>query len=172
MKLIADLFTRNETRGSSLVEDRTARLAAAPAAPAHRGGFSVHFGGASDAYDLWLSASEPDEAAGLPFDGLSLSWHRGPDGVARGQVCFRGAVVCDALSLDAPAGGQSGYTRRFLRAQGLSHGRAAVLATLSARPVLVTSGHGHTLPHEAVRQIHRMLIESLERWDRLSATAA
>ena len=169
MKLIANLFTRNETRGFGLVTDRAPRMAETRAS---ENVLSAHFGdAASDAYDLWLSCPEGDPAAGTTVDGLSIMWQREPGGVAWGRVCFRGAVVCEALSLDASADGASGYSRRSLRARGIPRGRAAILSKLSGRPVLATFGRGPVLPHETMRQVHRMLVESLGRWDRLSRTA-
>jgi hypothetical protein len=121
----------------------------------------VHFPGRGAEHSLWLAEAMTDEASETTTDAMALSWQRGPDGVLRGEVAMRGAVVCDVV---ATVGSSD---RRALRSLGLTRAQAAVLAQSAGRPVLATIARGPALPPDMQRRIHRLLLASLARWSRL-----
>jgi hypothetical protein len=164
MRLIADNFTRAEETDEPCGGPGPGRLSAgpgvAPAAAAEV--LCVHFTGAGDGHDVWLAE---DGAEAETFDGLALSWRRGPDGALHGEVSYRGAVVADVLML----GRGSTHTRRSLRDLGVPRRQAAVLAQYAGRPLLATFSRGPALSGDLARRVHAVLLASLTRWARLAA---
>ena len=169
MRLIDDIFTRAEVAGESgrwlvrgdrsqprQVESRPAPVTLRPPSQP----MCMHFSGRGAEHSLWLPEAPTEPAEGMT-DGISVSWQRASDGVLRGEVTLRGAVVCDVL---APAGP---CNRRSLRSLGLTRAHAAVLAQHTGRPVLATFARGPALPPEMQRRIHRLLLASLARWSAL-----
>jgi len=156
MRLIADNFTRAE-EVESRGEPGLGRLAAVAGDV-----LCVHFTGAGDGHDVWLAEGSEDA---VTFDGLALSWRRGPDGALHGEVSYRGAVVVDVLML----GRGSSHGRRSLRDLGLPRRQAAALAQYTGRPLLATFSRGAALSPELIRRTHAVLLASLGRWARLSA---
>jgi hypothetical protein len=125
----------------------------------------VHFTGAAGDHSVWLG-DEPDTECAT--DGLTVSWERVSEGVVRGQVRFHGAVA-DVLVV---AGHGLGNGHRVLRDLGLSRAQAAALARWVGRRTVATFSHGPALPPETRRRIHRALLASLARWDRLAVRAS
>jgi hypothetical protein len=125
----------------------------------------VHFAGAGDEHSLWLAGPVGDGATSAPSSGVAVLWHRGHDGVARGEIAFHRAGVADVIVLAGP------WDRASLRALGLSRRQAGVLAPLTGRPVLATFARGPAVPPDRLRRIHRHLLDSLGRWDRLRRLA-
>ena len=161
--MIADIFTRAEVAGESHFP--AVRAEGVSRAGAQADVLCVHFTGTGGEHDVWLADGRAGAEADA--DGLSLSWERGPKGVIRGRVCLHGAAVAEALLLPpAPALGQ-----RFLRDLGLSRCQASALARWLGRPTLATFSRGPALSRDTQRRVHRALLASLFRWQRLSGVA-
>ena len=162
MRLITDIFTRAEVSGAS--REFTGRRLP-PKAEAAGNVVCVHFTGAARDHSVWL-ADDPDTES--VTDGLTVSWQRVSDGVLRGRVGLHGAVA-DVLVVGRHGIGNG---HRMLRELGLSRAHAAALAPWAGRPIVATFSHGPALSPETQRRVHRALLASLARWDRLVVQAS
>ena len=162
MRLIADIFTRAEVSGASR---RVIARRRPPTPEASAGVVCVHFTGAAGDHSVWLADDLESESL---TDGLQVSWERTPEGLIRGQVRLHG-VGADVLVV---AGAGIGNGQRVLREMGLSRAQAAALSRWVGRPTIATFSHGPALSPQTQRRIHRALLASLARWDRLRSCGA
>jgi hypothetical protein len=173
MRLIADIFTRAEVSGAShepVVRaegvGRTRGGRPGPTPPGSGDVVCVHFTGTAGDHSVWLA--EGPAGSESPTDGTTVAWERTPRGVLRGHIRL-GGVAADVLVV-APPGAANG--RRLLRALGLSRAQSAALSRWAGRPTVATFSHGPAPSPETQRRIHRVLLASLSRWDRLRGIGA
>ena len=117
----------------------------------------VHFAARRSEHSMWLV--DFDEPVSPAADGnASVVWRELPGAVLHGSAMFARGATCECFLL---CGGDARREPEALRAVGMPRERAALVARMPQRPLLVTVAQGGDVEPATLRRLHRLLLSTV-----------
>ena len=117
----------------------------------------VHFAARRSEHSMWLvDFDEPVKPAAV--GNASVVWRELPGAVLHGSAVIARGATCECFLL---CGGDARREPDGLRAAGMSRERAAQVARIPQRPLLVTVARDGELEPATLRRLHRLLLSTV-----------